>query len=254
MPVGRPGLWCASPYRRYVYTARVARISTGSGPRPVTREEIVDAAVRVIDRQGPRPSMDDIAREAGITKPRLYRQFADKGDLFTEISARMTKQAFAATGSDMTLMLAPPRVALRRIFTEYSNGILEHPNVFRYLGQAPVLQQSGAGVLQLDLGRAAAGKLTKMARTIAEAVPLETSGLEYLSRALVGAVVAITDLWLSDSDCPTPAQTGEFVDQATELVWGLIDGFLRRQGIEADPDTPIFTTFAEVNQARSTES
>lgn len=32
---------------------------------------------------------------------------------------------------------------------------------------------------------------------------------------------------------------------------GLIDGFLRRQGIEADAGTPIFSTLAEVNQSRS---
>lgn len=217
----------------------------------MTREDIVDAAIRVIDRAGPRPSMDDIAREAQITKPRLYRQFADKGDLFTEIAARMSRQAFAAAGADMTLLLQPPRTALRRIFTEYARGILEHPNVFRYLGQAPVVQQSGAGVLQLDLGRDAARRLEKLARSVAEAVPLDAAGLDYLSRALVGAVVSMTDLWLSDSDTPSGEQTAEFVERATELVWGLIDGFLRRQGIEADADTPIFSTLAEVNQSRS---
>ncbi|MGW4120194.1 TetR/AcrR family transcriptional regulator [Nocardia sp. NPDC004711] len=224
---------------------------SSAGTRSVTREDIVDAAIRVIDRAGPRPSMDDIAREAQITKPRLYRQFADKGDLFTEIAARMSRQAFAAAGADMTLLLQPPRTALRRIFTEYARGILEHPNVFRYLGQAPVVQQSGAGVLQLDLGRDAARRLEKLARSVAEAVPLDTAGLDYLSRALVGAVVSMTDLWLSDSDTPSGEQTAEFVERATELVWGLIDGFLRRQGIEADADTPIFSTLAEVNQSRS---
>ncbi|MFE3187407.1 TetR/AcrR family transcriptional regulator [Nocardia sp. NPDC059240] len=220
----------------------------------VSREDIVDAAIRVIDRAGPRPSMDDIAREAQITKPRLYRQFADKGDLFTEIAARMSRRAFAAAGADMTLMLQPPRPALRRVFSEYANGILEHPNVFRYLGQAPLLQQSESGVLQFDLGRDAARRLEKLARSVAEAVPLETAGLDYLSRALVGAVVSMTDLWLGDSATPTSEQTEEFVTQATELAWGLIDGYLRRQGIEAEADTPIFTTFAEVNQARSVDN
>ncbi|MFI1919212.1 TetR/AcrR family transcriptional regulator [Nocardia sp. NPDC020380] len=231
----------------------MARSSAGSAPRTVTRDDIVDAAIRVIDRDGPRPSMDDIAREANITKPRLYRQFADKGDLFTEIATRMSRQAFSATGGDMTLMLQPPRTALRRVFTQYAQGILEHPNVFRFLGQGPVVQQSGSGVLQLDLGREAAARLSKMARSVAEAVPLETAGLDYLSRALVGLLVSITDLWLSDSDTPGAEQTDEFIDQATELAWGLIDGYLRRQRIEADPDTPIFSTLAEVNQARSGE-
>ncbi|WP_459958990.1 TetR/AcrR family transcriptional regulator [Nocardia sp. IFM 10818] len=230
----------------------MARTSAGPASRTVvTRDDIVDAAIRVIDRDGPRPSMDDIAREARITKPRLYRQFADKADLFTEIAARMSRLAFAAAGTDMTLMLAPPRVALRRVFEQYARGILEHPNVFRYLGQAPAMQQSG--VLQFDLGRDAARRLTKMARQVAEAVPLDVAGIDYFSRAVIGVVVAITDLWLADSDTPTESQTAEFIDQATELVWGLMDGFLRRQGVEADPDTPIFTTLAEVNQARSGE-
>ncbi|MEC3917725.1 TetR/AcrR family transcriptional regulator [Nocardia sp. CDC160] len=228
-------------------------VRSSAGAAAVTREDIVDAAIRVIDRAGPRPSMEDIAREARITKPRLYRQFADKGDLFTEIAARMSRQAFAAAGADMTLLLQPPRTALRRIFSEYAAGILEHPNVFRYLGQAPVVQQSGAGVLQLDLGREAARRLEKLARSVAEAVPLETAGLDYLSRALIGSVVSMTDLWLADSDTPSAEQTAEFVGQATELVWGLIDGFLRRQGIEADADTPIFTAFAEVGRSRSTD-
>ncbi|QLY28538.1 TetR/AcrR family transcriptional regulator [Nocardia huaxiensis] len=226
-------------------------MSAETAPRTVTRDDIVDAAIRVIDRDGPHPSMDRIAREAGITKPRLYRQFADKGDLFTEIAARMSKLAFASAGSDMTLMLQPPRTALHKVFTQYAHGILEHPNVFRFLGQAPVLQQSDSGVLQLDLGRSAARRLTKMALTVSEAVELDTDGIDYLSRALIGAVIAMTDLWLSDSDTPSTEQTGEFIDRATELVWGMIDGFLRRQGIDANPDTPIFSTLAEVNQSRA---
>lgn len=232
---------------------RVARTSFGSAPRTITRDEIVDAAIRVIDRDGPRPSMDDIAREAHITKPRLYRQFADKADLYAEIADRTTRLAFASVGNDMTLMLQPPRVALRRVFTEYTAGILEHPNVFRYLGQAPMLQQSDGAVLQVDLGRNAARKLTKMATSVAEAVPIDATGIEYLSRALIGVVVSVSDLWLSDSDTPTAAATSEFIDRTVELVWDLIDGFLRRQGIHADPDIPIFTTLAEVNQSRSEE-
>ncbi|MBF6170874.1 TetR/AcrR family transcriptional regulator [Nocardia blacklockiae] len=225
------------------------RSSRHSAAPRVDRDQIVDAAVRVIDRSGPRPSMDAIAREAGITKPRLYRQFADKADLYTAVAERMSRTAFAATGDDMTLLLQPPRPALRRVFEAYAEGILLHPNVFRFLAQAPVLPSSGGGdgaVLQFDLGRDAARRFTRLARAIAEAVPVEVGGIDYLSRAVVGVVVATTDLWLEGSP---EAGAGEFVAEATELVWGLIDGFLRRQGVAADPETPIFTTLAEVNQA-----
>lgn len=183
-----------------------------------------------------------------MTKPRLYRQFADKADLYTEIGNRMAKSAAAAAGNDLTLMLQPPRAALRRVLTGYADSILQHPNVFRFLGQAQVTQRSDDTVLQFDLGRAASDRFARQAREIAESIPIDTAGIDYLSRAVVGVVVSITDLWLAD---PTPAaRTAEFVDQATEFVWGLIDGFLRRQGISADPEIPILTSLAAVNQTQ----
>jgi len=215
----------------------------------ITRAEIVDAAIRVIDRDGPRPSMDDIAREARITKPRLYRQFTDKADLYTEIGDQMAKSAAAAAGTDLTLMLQPPRIALRRVITAYADSILQHPNVFRFLGQAHVTQNGAGSVLQFDLGRAAVARLTAQAREVAESISIDTSGIDYLARAVVGAVVAMTDLWVGDSELPCPDDTTEFVDQATEFIWGLIDGFLRRQGIAADPETPIFTALADADQS-----
>lgn len=229
--------------------AGVPRAKARSAPRTISREEIVDAAIRVIDRDGPRPSMDDIAREARITKPRLYRRFADKADLYTEIGDRMARSATAAAGTDLTLVLQPPRVALRRVLTGYADSILRHPNVFRFLGQAQSAQREDGSVLQFDLGRAAAGRFAAQAREMAEPLPIDPTGLDYLTRAIVGVVVATTDLWLGDAGRPGPERTDEFVDQATEFVWGLIDGYLRGQGITADPDTPIFNTLAAVDRA-----
>ncbi|MFC9894907.1 TetR/AcrR family transcriptional regulator [Nocardia sp. NPDC127579] len=224
------------------------RPSARSAPT-ITRAEIVDAAIRVIDRDGPRPSMDDIAREARITKPRLYRRFADKADLYTEIGHRLATSAAAAAGSDLTLVVQPPRAALRRVLTAYAESILAHPNVFRFLGRAQVAQQADGSVLQFDLGRAAAHRFATQAEDIADSLALDTSGIDYLARAVVGVVVAVTDLWLGDTGRPAPERTAEFVEQAGEFVWGLLDGFLRRQGIAADPDTPILAALAAAGRS-----
>ncbi|QIS12063.1 TetR/AcrR family transcriptional regulator [Nocardia arthritidis] len=213
----------------------------------ITRAEIVDAAIRVIDRDGPRPSMDDIAREARITKPRLYRQFTDKADLYTEIGRRMGELVTAA--ADLTLVLQPPRAALRRVLSGYADSILLHPNVFRFLAQAQMTPRADGSLPQFDVGRAAAGRFAKQAREVAAAVAIDSDGIDYLSRAVVGVVVSITDLWLGEPEHRRSA--GEFVDRATEFVWGLVDGFLRGQGIAADPDTPILTSLAAVNRAES---
>ena len=53
---------------------------------------ILDAALRVFSRYGyRRTSMDDIAREAGLSRPALYQHFRNKEDVFTSL-ARLVKQ------------------------------------------------------------------------------------------------------------------------------------------------------------------
>ena len=45
------------------------------------REQLLNAADRVVQREGPGASMNAIAAEAGITKPILYRHFGDRNGL-----------------------------------------------------------------------------------------------------------------------------------------------------------------------------
>src|SRR6266508_3048551 len=45
--------------------------------REERREELLDAAERAIRRIGPQASMEELAAEAGITKPILYSHFGD---------------------------------------------------------------------------------------------------------------------------------------------------------------------------------
>ncbi|MFF2087484.1 TetR/AcrR family transcriptional regulator [Nocardia sp. NPDC058176] len=213
-------------------------------PPPVTRDAIVDAAIRVLDRDGPRPSMDAIAAEAGITKPRLYRQFTDKGDLYAAIGTRFADTAFTATGTDLTLLLQPPREAIAAALGDYAAHILTHPNVFRFLAQAQTGSARDGAVWQYDLGSTVADRFAKKAHKVADSIPLATDGIEYLARAIVGAMIALTDLWLTEST-PSPA---EFVERVGELVWGMIGAFLRGRGVEADPEVPIFVTLAALNR------
>ncbi|MGA9871299.1 MAG: helix-turn-helix domain-containing protein, partial [Rhodococcus sp. (in: high G+C Gram-positive bacteria)] len=53
--------------------------------RLLVRQSFVDAALAAIDRYGPEVSMGDIAKTAGAAKPKLYRHFADKSDLYAAI-------------------------------------------------------------------------------------------------------------------------------------------------------------------------
>jgi AcrR family transcriptional regulator len=60
-----------------------------AGEDPVKREQILDGAMRVFMRQGfDASSMNDITREAGVSKGTLYVYFKNKEDLFAAIIQR----------------------------------------------------------------------------------------------------------------------------------------------------------------------
>src|SRR6201987_838580 len=53
------------------------------------RERILAAAERCIDRHGIRKTtMDDVASEVGLSRPSVYRYFADRDDLLLELITR----------------------------------------------------------------------------------------------------------------------------------------------------------------------
>ena len=56
-----------------------------------TRDRILDAAERVFSRRGAsRPSLEDIAAAAGVTRGAIYWHFRNKADLFAAMLARVT--------------------------------------------------------------------------------------------------------------------------------------------------------------------
>ena len=63
---------------------RIAPTSTDDA-----RERILAAAERCIDRHGIRKTtMDDVASEVGLSRPSVYRYFADRDDLLIELITR----------------------------------------------------------------------------------------------------------------------------------------------------------------------
>ena len=57
----------------------------------VTRELILDAAERVFHQRGvSRTSLQEIAKEAGLTRGAIYWHFEDKGELFHAMMERVT--------------------------------------------------------------------------------------------------------------------------------------------------------------------
>src|SRR5215213_502777 len=82
--------------------------------RKKVRAEIVDAAFRAIDRLGPELSLREIAEEAGTAKPKIYRHFTDKSDLFQAIGQRMRDMLWSAIIPSVNVETDSSREVIRR--------------------------------------------------------------------------------------------------------------------------------------------
>jgi AcrR family transcriptional regulator len=99
--------------------------------REQRREELLDVADRVIQRRGTSVSMDEIASEAGITKPVLYRHFGDKDGLWEALTERYV--------DELTRALRPaaeatePRARLAATIDAYLSYVELEPERYRFL-------------------------------------------------------------------------------------------------------------------------
>jgi AcrR family transcriptional regulator len=103
--------------------------------RKKVRAEIVDAAFAAIDRDGPQVSLNEIAAQAGTAKPKIYRHFNDKADLFHAIGKRLRDMLVAAIFPTIDLATDPTREVVRRCVAEYVALVEQHPNVLRFVLQ-----------------------------------------------------------------------------------------------------------------------
>jgi AcrR family transcriptional regulator len=178
------------------------------------RQELIDAAERVVMREGPDASMNAIAAEAGVTKPILYRHFSDKGGLYNAIAERHIHDLVVSLQDAMS---APGgrRRNVECCIDAYLFLIESRPQVYRFLmhrsGEHPEL----AGQVALFQRRVG----DEVAHGIASDLGLSEQELP-LARAwahgIVGMVLQAGDWWLDERQLSRE----DLVQQLADLLWG----------------------------------
>ncbi|MCX4733656.1 TetR family transcriptional regulator [Streptomyces sp. NPDC051658] len=185
------------------------------------RRELLEAADRVVLRDGPKASMNAIAAEAGITKPILYRHFGDKGGLYRALAKRHTDALLIA----LRAALDAPAERRRRVestLDTYLAAIEARPQVYRFLmhpsdDAAPSTEQG------FDVGRHSAPLLRRLgeelALVIAERVDLgpDSDAMARIwGHGIVGMMHAAGDWWLGERPCSRE----QLVSSLADLLWG----------------------------------
>ncbi|MFJ5046344.1 TetR family transcriptional regulator [Streptomyces sp. NPDC088719] len=198
------------------------------------RRELLEAADRVVLRDGPQASMNAIAAEAGITKPILYRHFGDKGGLYRALAKRHTDALLIALRAALDAP-ADRRERVESTLDTYLAAIEARPQVYRFLmhpadGAADTAPSPEQG---FDVGRHSAPLLRRLGeelgQVIAERVDLGPDS-EQMARiwghGIVGMMHAAGDWWLGDRPCSRE----RLVSSLADLLWGRLAEAGDRQG------------------------
>jgi AcrR family transcriptional regulator len=197
------------------------RASRWDQHRAERRAELVEAAVRAIDREGPDVPLAEIAREAGVSKPVLYRYFADKDQLHVAVGNWSADQVLERVVPAL-LSDKPVRERIQIGVSGYLGVIAAHPEVFRLL----VRHRSDSDPLADGKARIAA-VVTRIFGEALRRAGADASGAEVWANGVVGTCLAVGEWWVEHGTMSRKA-----VDQYLALfVWHAVDGAAEEIGL-----------------------
>lgn len=208
--------------------------------RKKVRGEIVEAAFRAIDRLGPELSVREIAEEAGTAKPKIYRHFHDKSDLFEAIGERLRDMLWTAIFPSIDLANDSAREIVRRSVEEYVTLVDQHPNVLRVFIQSRSGSPTDATMRTLNEGREITLAMADMFDNELKDMKLDHAAFELAAHAAFGSAASATEWWLGpDPESPRRMPREQFVAHLTTIMMGVIVGTAEALGIAVDPDRPV---------------
>ncbi|MCB0931486.1 MAG: TetR/AcrR family transcriptional regulator [Mycobacterium sp.] len=208
--------------------------------RKKVRAEIVDAAFRAMDKCGPDVSLQQIAVEAGTAKPKIYRHFNDKADLFHAIAERLRDLLWASIFPNIDFAADSTREVVGRAVAEYVALVEQHPNVVRFVLQGRLPGRAQPTGRALSEGREITMAMAEMFNVQLREMQLDPTALELAAAAAFGSVSAATDWWLGPNPDSLPRMPSvDFVEHLTTIMLGTVSGTANLLGVDLDPGLPI---------------
>jgi len=182
------------------------------------REQLLSVAKSLFAERGfQSTTMDDIAREAGFTKPILYQYFDSKTDLYREIVAQLAETLLTSLKAAVSAA-ETPRAKIEVAFRVYFEMVVSETDAFRILFIHSHEGDTAKELRVLELG------------LISFMFPFfDASMSEDHRRQLAGGVVGIAEgaaiVWLEQQESkgwpPQAAGAAErLAERSATLAWG----------------------------------
>ena len=204
--------------------------------REERRVELIAAAIKAITRYGSDVDMEQVAAVAGVSKPVLYRYFADKAELWTAVGDHVAHLLVDAV-SPAIARIREERELVAAAIDAYLSAIESQPELYRF-----VVGQSDLPAVHQLLARSSRTVATELARVIGDrlrAVGLDSGPAEPWAYGMVGMVQAVGDWWMTHG---RPMRRAALTDYLTTLLWQGIVGVRaaadRPGGLAAEALTP----------------
>jgi len=200
------------------------RSTRWSEHREARRTELVAAAVSAIDEHGPSASIAEIAASAGVSKPVLYRYFADKDDLYRAVGQWGAGQVMAVLVPTL-LADAPMRDKVYRACDEYFALLAEHPQVFLLL-----IEHRSTDDPLADGKEQIVTSLAKLMGDTLRGLGVDAAGAEPWAHGVIGMGLAVGEWWLR-RDIMSRQAAAEYL---AAFLWNAFSGFVADHGVGLD--------------------
>jgi AcrR family transcriptional regulator len=187
-------------------------------PHGERRDQLLLVARKIFAERGfQATTMDDIAKEAGFTKPILYQYFESKTELYREI-VNETAETLLNSLRSAVAEVESPRAKIEVAFRVYFEMVVEETDAFRIL-----FIHSHEGETKGDLRNVELGLVSFLEPLIA--VRIKPDHRRQLAAGVVGIAEGAATAWLIQQEgkgwpTPTPGVAERLASRSATLAWG----------------------------------
>ncbi|WP_082772069.1 TetR/AcrR family transcriptional regulator [Actinoplanes sp. TFC3] len=185
------------------------------------RAELVEAVIAAIRELGPEPGIDAVAAYAGVSKPVLYRYFADKSQLWEAVGLRAAEELVAAIGPAVASVRAE-RDIVNAAVNAYLQFIEGDPHLYKFVvHQRGIARDRDVVADAVDI---VAGGLARILGDRLRALGLDSGAAVPWAYGIAGFVQTVGDWWVRQHQ---PVSREALADYLTTFLWGGVAGMER---------------------------